>query len=286
MAEEAEIEEGVRGLELIEDEADEREEAGRGEHGAGQRGQAGEAVHQGDKTEAQVERALEVEALAAGVGPLALEPEDGQDERQGGDGDGRPEDAPPAPGVDEEPAQDRPKGEAGVDGSRVQPKGVAALAGRIDRGQDGDTRAEDHGPADALDGARQDEDEAGRSERAENGPGEVDADAEGEDTFAADEVGQAAEGDEEHGRGQRVGGQDPAEGDGAQTELLADERHGDVCARGQEGGQERGDHGDGEGRPAERPIGDGSRGWRRHFAPYYSRRGQTLNLKIKSLTPS
>ena len=250
------------------------------------RGQAREAVHQGDQAGSEDGRAFEVEALAAGVGPFALEPDERQEERQGGDRDGGPEDAPPAPGVDEEAADDGPEGEPRVDGGRVQPERPAALAVRIDRGQDGDPRAEDHGPAEALDGPGEDQGEAGGGERAEDGPGDVDADAEGEDPLAADEVGQPSERDEEHGRGQGVGGEDPAQGDGAQIELLADEGHGHVDARGHERGQERGDHRDGQGRAPEGPIGRVGRAWHRHIAGYYNGAAQLNTQKYPAAPPA
>src|SRR4030067_976806 len=94
--------------------------------------------------------------------------------RARGVGDGAQQTPPPAPGVDEETAHDGPEGEPRIDGGRIQTKGMPASAVRIDRGQNGDTRAEDHGPADSLDGAPEDEDGPGRSGRRENGPGGVD----------------------------------------------------------------------------------------------------------------
>ncbi len=195
------------------------QDAGRGEGDAGEAGQPREAVHQGDETAAEKRRAGQVEAFAAGVGPLPLEPDQRESQGGRGDGNGRPEDAPPAPGVDEEAAEDRAERQPGVDGGRVQSEGVAAGARGIDRSQDGDARAEDHGPAEALDGASEDENGDGRGDGADDGPDDVDGQAEGEDPLPADEVGQPAERHEEHRRGQGVSGEDPAEGDGARAEL-------------------------------------------------------------------
>ncbi len=266
--EEAQVEDGRGDAALDEDEPGERGQAHAGEGQAGERGQAGEAGHQGDEAEAVDERTPPIEALAAGFRPLAFEPPERHGEDREGQGYRDPEDAPPSEGVGQEAAQDGPGRKPDIDGRRVDADGPAALAGREHGGQDGHARAEDHGPADPLDGTEGDEGRPRRRQGGEDRAEAEDGDARGEDPLAPVDIGQAAEGDEEHGRGQHVGRRDPAQGHGAHRELLGDERHADVEAGSHERGQERGRGRDEQGRPLDRLVPF------RHVPAIISRGGQ------------
>jgi hypothetical protein len=102
-----------------------------------------------------------VESFPPGLGPLALQlPEDQQDHDQA-QGHVNPEHAAPGEVLGQEAPQEGAEGEAGVHSGHVDSQGPAPLLRGKDRGQDGNARGKDHGPADPLKHPQGDEHEHG-----------------------------------------------------------------------------------------------------------------------------
>ena len=154
---------------------------------------------------------------------------------------------PPAELLGQESADGGAEAQPQVYGPHAESQHLAPLLLRVDRGQDGDPGAEDHGAPQPLEPSKQDQRQSrGRHRRQEGGQG-VDGDSPGEEALAAMDVGQPPEGQQKHGGRQQKRGGHPAQRDRVHAEVLPDGGYGDIHRGAHEGDEEGGQGGDDQG---------------------------------------
>ena len=223
-------------------------------HGRQDRGAAGQGDHGGGVDE----RTAEVEPLPAGLGPLALEKEQGHGDGTGTERAHDQKDGAPAEQVGQLAADKGTDRQPHVHRRHVDAQRPAAPFGRKDGGENGHAGGGEQAHPQPLHRPQRDQGKAGGDKGRGQGAQGVDHQAGGEHPLAAVDVGDPAGRDQPHGHGHQVGGGHPAQLDGIQGKVRLDGRQGDVHRRDHERPHERGQGGHEQGGPL-----DGCPGWGR-----------------------